>query len=233
MTGLTQYTSPTIDGLQIVIDHQTGKVYASQSALARLIDKHSQYVYNHEKSLIESSKKVDGLEAEILTAHGLRSSKLYGEDFIYSLLAKYKPELLVEAAKAGIRLFFHSVAGYSPEVTTKAATKALPAWKEARQFTRSIHPHFQNACVKKHHPACLVHDIITLRISGLTKKEAIRRCELMEEGLDPEIGLNYQPDAQDLELIAEAKECYCRLKKGSWLEQANRACDIVLAEANR
>ena len=36
MTDLTQYTSPSIDGLQVVIDHQTGKVYASQKALARL-----------------------------------------------------------------------------------------------------------------------------------------------------------------------------------------------------
>jgi len=52
------------------------------------------------------------------------------------------------------------------------------------------HPHFQNACMKKHHPANLVHDVITMRISGL----------------DPEVGLNYQPDSQDLELIAVSKK---------------------------
>jgi len=39
-------------------------------------------------------------KAEILTPGGLQGATLYGEDFIYSLLAKHKPELLVEAAKA-------------------------------------------------------------------------------------------------------------------------------------
>ena len=227
---LVQYNSEQFEGLQVVIDHQTGKVYATQSALARLIDKHSQYVYRHEKALVERGNKVDRLEAEVLTPGGSQGSTLYGEDFIYSLLAKYKPDLLVQAAKAGIRVYFYGVAGYSHEVVGKAAQKALPAWKQARQFTQSIHPHFQNACLKKKHPAGLVHDLITLRMSGLTRKQAIATCELMEEGLDPSIGLNYQPNPDELERIAEAKECYCRLKKGTWMEQANRACDIVLAE---
>jgi hypothetical protein len=52
-TALVQHESPTIPGLLIVISHETGEVFASQSALARLIDKDSVYVRNHEKSMVQ------------------------------------------------------------------------------------------------------------------------------------------------------------------------------------
>ena len=224
--ALVQYKSETIEGLQVVIDHQTGKVYATQSALARLIDKSDSSVRFHEKMLLRSSQQVDKIEAEILTGAGLRSSQLYGEDFIYSLLAKYKPELLVQAAKAGLRLYFYSVAGYAPTMQSDPDPnqKYLGVWKEARELCKFTHTDFQNACLAKGHSAKAVHDLITQTITGYTASKARTELSLMGEDLDPTIGLNYQPDPGDLAIIAKAKRLYAGYRKGSWRDQCLRAC---------
>jgi hypothetical protein len=224
--ALVQYKSETVNGLMIVIDHTTGNVYATQSALARLIDKHSQYIYRHEKALIEGGTKVDRLEAEVVTPGGLQGSTLYGEDFIYSLLAKYKPDLLVQAAKAGIRLYFYNVAGYVPTMTQDPDPnqKYLGAWKEARQLCKFTHLDFQNACLAKGHSAKAVHDLITKTLTGYTASKARTELTLMDSESNPTIGLNYQPDAYDLALIAKAKRLYAGYRKGDWRDQCLRAC---------
>ena len=218
---LVPFNSPTIDGLQIVIDNQSGKVYASQSALAKLIGKPNSSVRYHAEAMVKGVQEIDKIAAEIQTPGGLQGSQLYGEDFIYSLMAKYRPDLLVQAAKAGLRLYFYELAGYRPEVQAKQAQKALAGWKEVREATKTGHNDFQNACFAKRHPAGLVHDTITRLITGHSAKSAIESLELVEG--DPTIGLNYQPSEEQLALIATAKQLYIGYKKGSWKEQAYRA----------
>ena len=75
MAAYIQHESPTIDGLMIIIHHETGAVYATQGALARLIGKHSTYVARHAKELFEGSTNSEVFEAEVLTAGGLQVGK--------------------------------------------------------------------------------------------------------------------------------------------------------------
>lgn len=231
MTALQQFASPKIAGLEIVINTYTGEVYASQRALARLIDKHNEYVRRYEFALLEGDTEIDKIEAEIQTPSGVQGATLYGENFIFSLLAKYKPNLLVEAAKAGMRLYFYGIAGYSPEETVRLAGQALTSWEETREQLKFGHCDFVNAYKAKSHPGSQVHDLITKTITGFTASEA--RKELSLVGDDSSIGLDYQPSPDQLAVIAKAKKLYSRYRKGTWQEQAIRAAHEAMEEWNQ
>ena len=97
MAAYTQHESPTIAGLMVVINHQTGAVYATRNALARLIDKPAVYVTHHAKTLSEGGANSEVFEAEVLTEGGLQGVTLYDENFICSLLMKYKQSLCLAA----------------------------------------------------------------------------------------------------------------------------------------
>jgi len=77
--------------------YETGAVYATQSALARLIDKPDIYVIRHAKTLSEMATNSEVFEAEIHTTSGFKTATLYDENFICSLLMKYKPDLCLAA----------------------------------------------------------------------------------------------------------------------------------------
>lgn len=122
---LVQFDSPSIPGLQIVVDGTTGKVYANPKALARLIDKSDKSVRNHETSMAQRGVTFEKIKAEILTSGGLQGASLFGEDFIISLIEKHKPSLLAQMAIAGMRLYFYEVAGYNLDVRLKLANQAF------------------------------------------------------------------------------------------------------------
>jgi hypothetical protein len=100
-------------------------------------------------------------------------------------------------------------------------------WDEARYLTIMAHPAFCNAVKHKNHPGNLVHDFITKTILGDTAAEA-RLKPLIECDLDPTIGLNHQEDIINLGKVAKAKIKYSMLRKGTWQEQAQRACEAVM-----
>ena len=159
--------------------------------------------------------------AKVLTSGGLQGFTVYDENFILSLLAVYKPDLLIQAAKVGLRVMFHHFAGYSPTETTNQSVKRLGQWQEVRDICRSTHNDFQNACLAKGHSAKAVHDLITKKITGYTAQQA-RDSLVLIEG-DDTIGLNHQPSPLQLEQIAKAKRLYTTYRKGSWTEQVLRA----------
>lgn len=100
----------------------------------------------------------------------------------------------------------------------------LGSWKDARQFTISLQLSFQNACLAKRHPAPQVHDLITKLLTGYSAADA-RRMPLVDETSAKSIGLNHQPNPQELANIAMAKANYIRYRKGTWQEQVLRAVD--------
>ena len=100
------------DGLEFHIDEK-GDIFASVSAMARMIDKENIYVRRHVDALLQRGDKLDVLEAETLTPQGLRMGTFYGENFIVSLLEKHKPSLLIKMARLGLRLFVYELVGYS------------------------------------------------------------------------------------------------------------------------
>ena len=222
MAALQQYPSATFPGLQVVINHEDGSVWATQSAIARLIDKDAVYVRNHEESMLRSGKPFTTFEAEIGTVAGLRSGKLYDLRFISNIVLKYNPELYEQAAMAGLTVYFYGLAGYSPETAAQPAQRALSSWNEVRDATKTGHPNFVLACRAKRHPGALCHDLITKLVTGYTASEA-RELPLVDADRNPDIGLNHQPSEEQLAIIATAKQLYCGYRSGSWEDQCRRA----------
>lgn len=95
------------DGLELVINTQTGEVFASQRAIGRMADKDEATIRRY-----VSAAGISPVRAEIPTSSGLRTAALLNEDTIYQIFQRYKPELLIQCAKAGIRLYLHQLAGF-------------------------------------------------------------------------------------------------------------------------
>jgi hypothetical protein len=111
------------DGLELVIDQASGEVYASQAATARMCGV-SESTITRWKGVAQ----VKVLQAEILTPGGLQGVALIDESGIFAAFAKYNPQLLVQCAKAGIRIYLYGLAGY--KVAPEKPKTALQLAKE-------------------------------------------------------------------------------------------------------
>lgn len=94
---------------------------------------------------------------------------------------------------------------------------------EGRKITRDCHSIFIDGCVARKLPAPRVHDFITKMITGWTAGEAKVEGELSNDDDNPNIGLNYQPDGEQLAWVARAKMKVISYRKGTWQERCLRA----------
>ena len=60
------------NGLEFHINQETGEIFASTNAIARMIDKQRIYVLNHATALFEGGTNFTSFEAETLTPGGLQ-----------------------------------------------------------------------------------------------------------------------------------------------------------------
>lgn len=118
------------DGLELVIDQKSGEVFASQSAIARMVGVDKSTVLRY----FEGVAVITALKAQVMTAGGLQGVALYNEDAIFQAFAKYKPELLIQCAKAGVRLYLHHLAGYQFKAQTKPKSPAEMLLESAQQL---------------------------------------------------------------------------------------------------
>lgn len=113
----------SIEGLELFIDTQDGgAVYASQRGLARMCQAPESSVRYWLKGVAGNQPKM----AKAPTPGGLQGAQLWGEDTIYEALAKYNTDLLVQCAKAGIRVYLHGLAGYQYQVVKPYPVESLP-----------------------------------------------------------------------------------------------------------
>ncbi len=96
------------DGLELVIDLETGAAFTSISAAARMTDKENSTINRYVNGTFKTSAQMTLLEAEILTTTGLKTVALLNESQILEVVAKYKPDLLIKFAQAGLRVFLYS-----------------------------------------------------------------------------------------------------------------------------
>ena len=107
------------NGLELIIDTATGKVFASQGMLARLCGCDSTQIrkYRGGHPFVQSLSVED--------SRGVKQfSKLYPEQLIKECLAKYNPDLLLKCADIGLRVFLHEIAGY--DVISRDVRKDTP-----------------------------------------------------------------------------------------------------------
>lgn len=156
---------------------------------------------------------------EYLGHHATRN----GDEQALNLLVALATESLdLRAARA-----FGGLTVETYDKTVQKTDKYINDWLEARRLSTGCHPDFHRACRLKRHPGSHVHDRITQAINEKTARQA-RQGELVAEGLDPAVGLNYVSDTTRLQAIALAKMEYCGLLKGTWQEQADRSVDISI-----
>ncbi len=109
MSDLVNYNK---DGLELVIDTQTGEAFASISATARMVDKGESTIRAY-----LASQNLETKSAEVQTPGGIQGAQLLSEEQIVQVVTKYKPELLAKFAKLGVRVFLHQLAGYEVKST--------------------------------------------------------------------------------------------------------------------
>lgn len=98
------------DNLELIVDLDTGEVFASQSAIARMVGKNESTIRYWITSQNISTKRLG-----IPTGTGLKTSQLLDESAIKQALAKYNPDLLLKCVDAGLRIYLHGLAGFKYE----------------------------------------------------------------------------------------------------------------------
>lgn len=104
MSTLVQYQN------DIIIDEVTKEAYTSQSGAARICFGNARKE-NMIRSFL-SSQEIELEMVEILTPNGIRSSRKVTEDILMKLIAEYNPSLLPDLARAGLRAYLYTLAGY-------------------------------------------------------------------------------------------------------------------------
>ncbi len=114
MSNLTNYNK---DGLELVIDTQTGEAFASIRATARIVDKNKSSIHDYVNGKLQGVRQMTLKNAEVQTPGGIQGVRLLSEEQIVEVVTKYKPELLAKFAKLGVRVFLHQLAGYEVKST--------------------------------------------------------------------------------------------------------------------
>ena len=96
------------DGIELIIDTQTGESFATVRGYARMSGK------TH-TTILRRLKVVDSdvlNHAQIQTAGGLQTVALIPEDLICQWLPKDNPAMASQVLKLGVRLFLHTIASF-------------------------------------------------------------------------------------------------------------------------
>lgn len=222
MTQFIQYKSKSIEGLTYTIDINTGEVYATANAMAKLVDKSTAVIDRYLKRSVQKGSLDSSFQAAMLTVSGLQKGSLYSENAILDVVTEYKPKLLRQLLSAGLKVHVYTDTGYAPKATAEQIVSGDTGWQSLRDQAKREHMNFVNATKAKKHPGSHVHDYITKLVTGRTATEA-RRLPMVNEKENPLIGLNHQPSEAQMKIIIEAKRLYCTYKKGTYQDQVLRA----------
>lgn len=117
------------DGIELIIDTQTGESFASISGYARMSEKsHNAIIMRLNRLSKEDSKGVTSESSnhpQIQTEGGLQSVRLISENLICQWLPKDNPELASQVLKLGVRLFLHTLAGFRVKSEAIAEVRQL------------------------------------------------------------------------------------------------------------
>lgn len=109
------------DGIELIINTQTGESFATISGYARMAGISQQAV---SKRYNGTHNEAERKSAEIQTPQGIRTHNLINGKLAMRWLAKDNPELLVAMGEVGWNVYCHKMAGY--EVKSTAVQPTLP-----------------------------------------------------------------------------------------------------------
>ena len=107
----------TQDGIELIIDTQTGEAFATQAGYVRMSGKSKSTVSERVSRGVRFGEIKEG---EIQTAGGLQGVRLIPADIVYDWLFEDNSALAKAMGKAGATVYMHQLAGFS--VSSTAAT---------------------------------------------------------------------------------------------------------------
>lgn len=111
------------DGIELIINTETGESFASISGYARMAGKIPSTI---SRRLTMSGLREKGLDqSQIETASGLRTVALIPKDVICQWLIKDNHELALKVMQLGVRLFLHTIAGFRVKSQAIAEVRQL------------------------------------------------------------------------------------------------------------
>ena len=116
------------DDLELFI-LDTGAVFASQSAIARMLGMQQGHLSSVLKRPILAEDKVKeiGYTLKLESANGVREQTLYGVSTICKLASRYNQQFAIKMAEMGATLYLYKLAGYRAEMVDIAMPEtALP-----------------------------------------------------------------------------------------------------------
>jgi hypothetical protein len=113
------------DGIELLIDTETGESFASQAGYARMSGVQYDTIRKRVQRLSETSSDTITLKtAEIETPEGIRSVTLIPESIICRWIVMDNPSVAENLMRLGVRVFLHEMAGY--KVTSEATDPPRP-----------------------------------------------------------------------------------------------------------
>jgi hypothetical protein len=119
-TSLTRYDN---NGLELIVDQSNGAVFASQRALARMCGVTPKAIRDWRNKGVY---QINVISAQISTKGGVQGGELFDEDAIFEVFKEYNSDLLVQCAKAGLRMYLHGLAGYRYEIKQEIPKRPEP-----------------------------------------------------------------------------------------------------------
>jgi hypothetical protein len=96
------------DGIEILIDSQTGESFCSIRGYARMAGKNESTIQRRLSGVASGANKT----AEVVTGGGLQGVALITEDLIVEWLPKDNPKAATSLLKLGVRMGLHKLAGF-------------------------------------------------------------------------------------------------------------------------
>lgn len=121
------------EGLELIINTQTGESYASVSGYARMSGKPRTTIQSRINK-IKGDDNVTSFEAQIQTPGGTQWVTIIPEDLIVEWIVKDNPDIATKLMKVGVRVYLHTLAGFT--VTSTATAKELSPLEILEQQVR-------------------------------------------------------------------------------------------------
>jgi hypothetical protein len=129
MNIVSNFVQLESNGLEFVVETDSGLAYASVSAAARMLDRNESTIRT-----ALTSRNIATKEAQIQTTTGFKTSRLLASDDIFDLAFEYNLPLAKQMGKAGANLYILGLAGYKTQVVEKAPTNQLPEAFQTNSF---------------------------------------------------------------------------------------------------
>jgi phage antirepressor YoqD-like protein len=113
------------DGLEFHIDAESNLAYASVRATERMLAI-SPGTLNMYFKTKEAAKLLPLKEAEVVTAQGMRTAKLFSSERVFQLALKYNIDLAAKMGAAGANVFMLGLAGYKVQVVEQEHQFQIP-----------------------------------------------------------------------------------------------------------